>query len=190
MTPTTTYLSAVLGTLAAITLYFLVVGGKAAYSRTSTFVKGLTCLAFSFTAPIVMLVGMWTVSKTSKNLPSILRWYDTPDEPELVDLDLQTTKKIWDFWWRLAVYDWFGFRNRAHGFTQMFAREAPTGSEWKRFEYGFDTNVSYRSETGAWLNIRQVGPLRFFFGWQTYTSVKFGSGLEYRPMLSVKYRAD
>ena len=160
-------------------IYGLLIGGKAAFSRWATFCKALTCLAFSFTAPVVMLVGMWTVSKTSKNLPSALRWWDTPDEPDLVDLDMPTTAKLWGIWWRLAVYDWFGFRNRAHGFTQMFSKEAP--AHWPR------DPGTYRNGS-AWLNIGQHGPLRTYFGWQTYTTSRYPSGVEYRPMFSVKYR--
>jgi len=167
------------GMCAVAYLFGVSVGGKTGFSRWATFCKGLTCLLVSLTAPFVMLVGMWTVRKTSTNLPSALRWWDTPDEPDLVDLDVEATARLWNIWWRLAVYDWFGFRNRAHGFTQMFAKEAP--EHWPR-EPG-----TYRNGS-AWLNIGQHGPLRTYFGWQTYTTSRYQSGVEYRPMFSVKYR--
>lgn len=157
----------------------LLESGSGAFSRWSTFCKAITCLAFSFTAPVVMLVGMWTVRKTSKNLPSALRWWDTPDEPDLVDLDMRTTAKLWSIWWRLAVYDWFGLRNRGHGFTQMFAKMAP--GHWPRGEGKYRTG-------NVWLNVKRTGPFLTYFGWQTYSTTRTSTGVEFRPMLSIKYR--
>jgi len=165
-----------LSTVALLYLYGMATHG---FSRWSTLCKAVTCLLFSFTAPFVMLLGMWTVRKTSTNLPSALRWWDTPDEPDLVDLDVEATARLWNIWWRLAVYDWFGLRNRAHGFTQMFAKEAPT--HWPR-------GPGVYRNGAAWLNVGQYGPLRTYFGWQTYATARYQSGIEYRPMFSVKYR--
>lgn len=167
--------------LALAYLYGLFVGGKSAYSLWSTLCKGVTAALFSFTAPFVMLIGMWTVRKDSTSLPSWLYWYDTPDEPELVGLYEPAVQKLWNIWWRLAVYDWFGFRNRAHGFTQLFSKESL--SHW---EEGVGSHRSINS--AAWLNVKQFGILRTYFGWQVYYTQKYASGLEYRPMFSVKVR--
>lgn len=161
-------------------LYFLTVGGKAGFSRASTFVKGLTCFVFSLTAPFVMLIGMWTVRKSSINLPSFLAWYDTPDEIGLVGLYEERVQKNWDMWWRWAVYDWFSFRNRAHGFAQMFAK--PATYHW------LEGVGNHRSlDSSAWLNDKQVGIFRTFFGWQVYSNLD--GTLSYRPMLSIKKRS-
>lgn len=149
-------------------------------SKFSTFLKALWCLLFSFTAPFVMLFGMWTVSEKSTRLPWFLSWYRTPDEVNLVGLYEPDVASLWAKCWRCSVYVWYGWRNRAHGMHQLFAKEV---SGWPDDRMGM---VEFGQ--GLWIIQKQLTKhFRFIFGWGVYRNLdgKFWA----RPVLSIKWRS-
>lgn len=141
------------------------------------------------TAPFVMLVVIWSIKPFDKNLPSWASWYDTPDEEDLVGLYEDTVKSISNkFGWLAAAYYWFGLRNKAHGFQSLFAK--PAIQHWPK---GWNLpTASVTRYSGSlldlWIYTRRIGPVLAVFGWQIYSSSKFATGLEARPVMTLKYR--
>lgn len=150
-------------------------------SKPATFFKALFCLLISFTAPFVMLIGMWTVSKTSTKLPSWLGIYRTPDEKDLVGFYEPAVKALWDKCWRCAVWNWYGVRNRCHGLQSMLAYPCTIWPE--------DRMGTVEFGDGLWIQQKQLTThIRFIFGWGVYKN-KEGQPVEARPVLSVKWRS-
>ena len=151
------------------------------YGRIHCAVTGALSLAFGLTAPVAVPIALCFTKKHDVNLA--WSWYDTPDEPDLYDEDMKAVRWVaMRLGWRAAAYYWFGFRNRGHGFRSLFASRAyehwPPDFEGMLFDMG-----------GAFLlRKRFLRVFVFVFGYQVYASKKFLTGLEYRPMLSIKLR--
>lgn len=145
-----------------------------------TFLKALICLIVSFTAPFVMLIAMWTVSKNSKKLPSIFGIYRTPDEKDIVGFYEPAVQSLWDKCWRCAVWNWYGWRNRAHGMQSMLS--------YPCFVWPEDRMGTVEFGAGLWIQQKQLTKhIRFIFGWGVYHD-KEGNPVEARPVLSLKWR--
>ena len=147
-------------------------------AKPSVAALGLLCLLFSLTAPFAVPIALLFTKREDKDIA--WSWYDTPDEPDLYDLDMETVRKVYErFGHWIAAWYWFGFRNRAHGFESLFAREAP--AHWPQGDDTFERDDFF-------LTRKRFGDFLFVFGWQVYASRKFTSGLEYRPKLAIKRR--
>lgn len=134
----------------------------------------------SLTAPFVVPFALIFTPRSAKSLA--WGWYDTPDEPELYDLNEEGVKKIHDkFGHLITAWYWFGLRNRAHGFASVFARS------WPR-DHVDPGGVGDFLVDGLFVSRRQWGFVQGIFGWQAYRSVKFPTGFEVRPVLSIKFR--
>jgi hypothetical protein len=147
-------------------------------TKLKTAALGILCLLVSLTAPFAVPIALLFTARDAKNLA--WAWYDTPDEPDLIGLYEPSVALIYArYGWFIACWYWFGWRNRAHGFDSLWSCEAdrywPPGD-------------------GSWVNsdkflvMRHFGPLLLEFGWPVYASKKYPSGLEFRPMLTVKNR--
>lgn len=150
----------------------------------STFLIATLCFIVGLTAPFITPVALMFTARDAKSLPTFFSWLDTPDEPELINMNEASVKALFDkYGWWVSSFIWFGIRNRAHGFDSLFSSEAP--SQWPFLEgYG---------ERGDKFYFRKHFPMKWFaihvsFGWQIYASKKYASGLEYRPQAAVKSR--
>ena len=141
---------------------------------------GILCFLFALTAPFVVPLALLFTKREDKNLhPAFVLW-DTPDEPDLFDLDMVTVREVYERWgWFIAAWYWFGIRNRGHGFDSLFAMEAP--AHWPEGE-GTHAGGEF------FLTRKRYGDFLLVFGWQVYASQKYPSGLEYRPQLAIKRR--
>lgn len=146
----------------------------------TTALLGVLCLAFSLTAPFVAPIALIFTARDAKSLPPIFFLWDTPDEPDLYDLDIPAVRAVYERWgWFVTAWYWFGIRNRGHGFDSLFAREAP--AYWPEGEGSHERD-------GYFIDNKRFGDFLLVFGWQVYASHKYMSGLEYRPKLAVKGR--
>lgn len=140
--------------------------------------KGLACFLFGLTAPFVVPFALLFTPRDAKDLAWPL--WDTPDEPDLYDLDMVTVRKVYErLGWFMAGWYWFGIRNRGHGFDSLFAKEAP--AHWPEGEATFERDPFF-------ITRYRMGGFLLVFGWQVYGSKKFPTGLEYRPQLAIKRR--
>lgn len=141
---------------------------------------GLLCFLFSLTAPFVVPIALLFTKREDKNLHPAFALWDTPDEPDLFDLDMVTVRRVYErFGWFITAWYWFGIRNRGHGFDSLFAREAP--AHWPEGEATFERDPFF-------ITRYRMGDFLLVFGWQVYASKKFATGLEYRPQLAIKRR--
>ncbi|MBX9612433.1 MAG: hypothetical protein K2X51_12500 [Burkholderiales bacterium] len=145
-----------------------------------TFLFGLAALLFSWTAPFMVPFALFCTKRESTTLA--WPWYDTPDEPDLYDLQEPGVKRVHDLFghW-LTAYYWFGIRNRGHGFDALFARP------WPRDHLG-GGGVGTWHEGGLFAVRKQWGFVQFFYGWQAYRSKRFETGFEVRPKVTAKFR--
>ena len=149
----------------------------------------LWVLLASLTAPFVVPVILLFVQETDDDLPAWAWAYDTPDESSLVGMYEPAIEALHrKYGWYVAAWVWFGLRNRCHGLASSYS--VPALAHWGPMP-GRDNTMDRLRETaecGAWINARRVGPLLFVAGWQVYASAASSTGLEYRPILSVKWR--
>ncbi len=144
---------------------------------------------FALSAPMIVPIALLFTSRTAKSLPKFFSWYDTPDEDELIGMYEETVKAIHDkYGWFAAAYYWFGLRNLGHGFVSMFSRRA----RW-HWPNGWDLSTGNKAEffktaSGEWIRTTRKGNFIVFAGWQVYASRTHDTGLEYRPVLSIKHR--
>jgi len=145
-----------------------------------TFSLGLASLLVSLTAPFMVPVALLCTKREARTLA--WAWYDTPDEPELYDMFIPAVHRIYRLFghWVAAWY-WFGWRNRAHGFTAKMA------IPWPR-DHVDPGRMGWWAGEGLFMYRKQLGPLQFIFGWQAYRSGQFDTGFEARPVLSIKGR--
>ena len=139
---------------------------------------GLLCFLVALTAPLVVPFALLFTKRDAKALA--WSWYDTPDEPDLYDLDMPTVREVYERWghWITAWY-WFGIRNRAHGFDSLFAKEAP--AHWPEGDGEW-------ADGDFFISRKRYGDFIVVFGWQVYGSSTFATKLEYRPQLAIKRR--
>jgi hypothetical protein len=150
-------------------------------SDLSVVLKSILCSLFALTAPFMVPFALLFTKRDALDLA--WSWYDTPDEPDLIDLDgVHQAREIYEKWgWFIGAWYWFGIRNRGHGFESLFSK--PAKRHWD------DVEGLLQNEDGFFLKRTRWGNLLFVFGWQVYASKKYPTGLEYRPKLTVKYRA-
>lgn len=144
---------------------------------------GILCFLFALTAPFVVPLALLFTKREDKNLHPAFALWDTPDEPDLFDLDMETVREVYERWgWFVTAWYWFGLRNKGHGFESLFAREAP--AHWP----GDSLAEGLLTEGDFFIRRKRLGDFLLVFGWQVYASQKFKSGLEYRPKLAIKRR--
>lgn len=161
------------------------------YGPARTVALALWVLLVSLTAPLVVPIILLFVQETDDNLPAWAWVYDTPDEKSLVGLyepSIAATHQRWG--WYVAAWVWFGLRNRAHGLASHYAQPAP--AHWQGEMPGSANTATrlheWHPSTGAWINARRTGALVWVAGWQVYASPTSPTGLEYRPVCTVKLR--
>jgi hypothetical protein len=152
-------------------------------TKLNTALAALACHAVALLAPFVVPIALLLTKEGDINMPKEFSWFDTPDEPMLFDMTMPTIQKFYEKWgWFLTAWVWFGFRNRAHGFkSDVFGREAP--EHWPNK----DLQDEIRQD-GHFIIRKRYGRFVTVFGWQVYRSKKHKSGLEYRPMFTIKNR--
>jgi hypothetical protein len=147
-------------------------------SKLTPALLGLLCFAFALTAPFLVPIALLFTPRDAKRLA--WSWYDTPDEPDLYDLDIPTVRALHERWGRfITAWYWFGWRNRAHGFDSLFSEIAT--AHWPEGEGTYQAGEFF-------ITRRRHGDFVLVFGWQVYASQKYATGLEFRPQLAIKRR--
>lgn len=161
------------------------------FTTTRTIALALWVLLASLTAPFVVPIILLFVQETDDDLPRWAWAYDTPDEKSLVGMYEPAIEALHRrYGWYVAAWVWFGLRNRCHGLASHYSVPAPM--HWSGLMPSRDNAttslIEINEATGAWIYARRFGWLLFVAGWQVYASSAHATGLEYRPMLSVKIR--
>lgn len=161
------------------------------FATTRTVALALWVLLISLTAPFVVPLILLFVDETDDNLPTWAWPYDTPDEASLVGMYEASIESIHvRYGWYVAAWIWFGFRNRCHGLASHYS--VPALAHWAGDMPGSDNAANVLKDespdAGAWINARRVGPFVAVVGWQVYASNVYTTGLEYRPIVSMKCR--
>jgi hypothetical protein len=128
-------------------------------------------------APVAMLVVVWfirwdgTPSNGSYNqnpairgdLPSCLKWFQTPDERFPGGLYEPAIQGLYDTYGKyVCSYVWAGLRNQMMGLAAWLGKE--TTDYLPEFPLGF-----YEQDGGnVWRYSTHIGLIRFVCGWQVY----------------------
>lgn len=161
------------------------------FSTSRTIALALWVLLVSLTAPLVVPIILLFVQETDDDLPAWAWAYDTPDEKSLVGMYEPAIEALHRrYGWYVAAWVWFGLRNRCHGLASRYS--APALAHWAGVMPGSDNAATILADTnaatGAWIHAQRFGPLLFVAGWQVYASSTYTTGLEYRPVCTVKIR--
>lgn len=144
----------------------------------------LMFILFGFTAPLMVIFALLFTKRDAKVLA--WSWYDTPDEDDFIGLYEPDVKENFDkYGWFYAAWDWFGVRNRGHGFVSLWSKEAP--GHWPEGPGEFENGEFFYNRT--YYPVFNKFMLHITFGWAVYASRKYDSKFEYRPKMAVKTRS-